>query len=391
MGVINEITQLRSNIQTVTPNMSASDQRVIMTNFNGAHSKVESINSATSEYRLDQQEAITTTIADAVSQAVSKALKTISPGLMKAPIDNQLLLHANKPATKSTASISTLTSATLTKMEVTTLVAEMLEERIGGLCESMANSAGHMAVSTGFINTLPTILTKIVQNHAEDQTMGADNVILSIEDCLQHICGTLDEVSTLANTIHNEFNGDLNEAILSKTETQVHTLETLNKLCDIVATIQDSSNEGHKPPQLEEVYERLNQMKRNLHQQPLSPSKCHRENHIESLEPTPRELPLYAKEGENGSLDLTQSSDDDDSATAEATTRMPNPTEFFLPGSTSTLQTGATVLGSALKADRPYKKEELDHFFITIIGPNPHTNPFNILVPINFSANPSDP
>ena len=51
---------------------------------------------------------------------------------------------ANKPATKSTTSIITLTGATLTKMEVTTLVAEMLEERIGGICESMANSAGHM-------------------------------------------------------------------------------------------------------------------------------------------------------------------------------------------------------------------------------------------------------
>ena len=60
-----------------------------------------------------------------------------------------------------------------------------------------------MTVSTGFINTLPTILTKIVQTHAEDQTMGAKNVMLSIEDSLQYIYGTLGKVLTLANTIHD--------------------------------------------------------------------------------------------------------------------------------------------------------------------------------------------
>ena len=132
---------------------------------------------------------------------------------MKAPIDSQLLLQANKLATKSTASISTLTSASLTKMDITTLVVEMLEKRIEGLCVSKANSVSHMVVSTGFINILSTILTKIVKTHAEDQTMGADNVILSIEDCLQHICGTLNDVSTLANIIRNKFNGDINGAI----------------------------------------------------------------------------------------------------------------------------------------------------------------------------------
>ena len=155
-------------------------------------------------------------------------------------------------------------SAFLTKMEVITLVAEMLKKRIESLCESMANSAGHMAVSTGFINTLPTILTKTVKTHAEDQTIGADNVVLSIEDCLQHICRTLDEVSTLANTIRNEFNGDLNWAIQSETETQVHTLKTLNNLWNVVATIQDSRNEGQESPQLNAVYERLSQIEQKL-------------------------------------------------------------------------------------------------------------------------------
>ena len=134
-------------------------------------------------------------------------------------------------------------------------------------------------------------------------------------------------------------------------------------------------------------------MKKNLHQQPLCHPNCQRENHIGSLEPVARELPLFAKEGENGLLDLTQSSDDEDSATVEAATCMPNPTEFFLPESstTSVLQTSAAVLGSVLKADQPYKKKELDQFFTTIIGPNPQTNPFNIFVPIKFSANSTDP
>jgi len=49
-SVMDDITQLRSNIQTITPNMSASDQQVIMTNFNDAHSELESINSAASEF-----------------------------------------------------------------------------------------------------------------------------------------------------------------------------------------------------------------------------------------------------------------------------------------------------------------------------------------------------
>ena len=54
--------------------MSATDQRVVMTNFNDAHSELESINSAASEHRLDQQAVTTTTIANTVSQTVSEAL-----------------------------------------------------------------------------------------------------------------------------------------------------------------------------------------------------------------------------------------------------------------------------------------------------------------------------
>ena len=91
--------------------------------------------------------------------------------------------------------------------------------------------------------------------------MGANNVVLSIEDSLQYICGMLDEVSTLTNTIRDEFNGDLNGAIQSETETQAQTLETLTKLCDAVATIQNGRNEGQESPQLDEIYERLSQMK----------------------------------------------------------------------------------------------------------------------------------
>ena len=243
--------------------MSASDQQVIMTNFNDAHSELESINSAASKHRLDQQAVITTTIANTVNQEVSEVLTTLSTGLMKAPIDSQLLLQANKPGAKSTASVSTLTSASLTKIEVTTLVAEILKKRIESMCESMTNSADHMAVSTGFIDTLPTILTKIFKTHAEDQTMGANNVIHSIEDSLQYICGMLDEVSTLANTIRNEFNRGLNGAIQSETETHAQTLKTLPKLCNAVDTIQNGRNEGRESPQLDEICESLFQIKQN--------------------------------------------------------------------------------------------------------------------------------
>ena len=76
--------------------MSASDQQAVMTNFNDAHSELESVNSATSEHHLTQQAVITATIANAVSQAVSEALSNLSPGLMKAPIDGQLLLQKAK-------------------------------------------------------------------------------------------------------------------------------------------------------------------------------------------------------------------------------------------------------------------------------------------------------
>ena len=110
-----------------------------------------------------------------------------------------------------------------------------------------------------------------------------------------------------------------------------------------------------------------------------NPPTCQRESHIQSLEPVPKEIPLFAKEGKDGLFDLTQSSDDDDSATEEAANRMPQLTEFFLPEpyTTSVLQTGAADLGSALKADRSYKKEELDPFFTTVICSNPPTDPFD--------------
>ena len=94
--------------------------------------------------------------------------------------------------------------------------------------------------------------------------MGADNTILSIEDSLQYICGTLNEVLSLAHTIHDEFNGDLNGAIQSETEDQVQTIGTLTKLCNAVAVIQNGRDEGQKSPQLDEIYERLSQMKHKL-------------------------------------------------------------------------------------------------------------------------------
>ena len=80
---IGDIARLRSNIQTVTPNMSATDQRALMSNFNDAHSELESINSAASELRLDQQAVITTIIiiANVGSQAVSEALLNLTQAL----------------------------------------------------------------------------------------------------------------------------------------------------------------------------------------------------------------------------------------------------------------------------------------------------------------------
>ena len=194
--------------------------------------------------------------------------------------------------------------------------------------------------------------------------MGANNLILSIKDSLQYICGTLEIFSTLANTIHNEFNGDLNGAIQSEIETQVQTLKTLTKLCDAVATIQNSRNEGQNSPQLDKIYERLSQIRQKLD---LKQAPCHLESqlesHIQSLKAIPRELPPFAKEEANGMMDLTQSSKDEDSNIVIATNRMPMCTEFFLPEfhTTSVLQKGVPTLGSAMKADRSYEKEELDH------------------------------
>ena len=65
-GVIRDTVPLRSNIQTVTPSMSVTDQRVVMTNFNDAHSELEFINSAALERCLDQQAVITATVANMV-------------------------------------------------------------------------------------------------------------------------------------------------------------------------------------------------------------------------------------------------------------------------------------------------------------------------------------
>ena len=109
--------------------------------------------------------------------------------------------------------------------------------------------------------------------------MGADNVILSIEDSLQYICSTLDKVLTLTSTIHDEFNGDLNGAIQSGTETQSPTLRTLTKLCNAVATIQNGRKEAQESPQLDEIYERLFQINQKLD---FQQAPCHLESQRES-------------------------------------------------------------------------------------------------------------
>ena len=195
--------------------MTVRDQLKVMTIFNDAHSELEFINSVTSGIRHDHQSVVATTISNAVSWAVSNALSNLSLGLFKVPIGDQLLLTANKPTsdtsptdserisqseTKSTSTVITLTSASLTKMEVITLIAKMLKKQIGRLCGSLANSAGHMATSTVFINTLPNMLSKIVASQLHGQTMGTKNTIISIEDSLQYICETLDDVMSLSHT-----------------------------------------------------------------------------------------------------------------------------------------------------------------------------------------------
>ena len=91
-----------------------------------------------------------------------------------------------------------------------------------------------MATSPGFTNNLPNILSKIVKTHIRGQTMGTENVMLSIEESIRYICGMLDEVSLLAHTIREEFNGDLNGAVQSEMEILVETLATLTKLSDAV-------------------------------------------------------------------------------------------------------------------------------------------------------------
>ena len=53
-NIIGDTARLRSNIQIVTPNMSATDQRAVMTNFNDAHSELESINSDALEFCIEK-------------------------------------------------------------------------------------------------------------------------------------------------------------------------------------------------------------------------------------------------------------------------------------------------------------------------------------------------
>ena len=58
-------------------------------------------------------------------------------------------------------------------------------------------------------------------------------------------------------------------------------------------------------------------------------------------------------------MDLTQSSEDEDSEIIIAKNRMPKHINFFLPdfNTTSFLQKGADTLCSAMKADRPQEEE----------------------------------
>ena len=92
-------------------------------------------------------------------------------------------------------------------------------------------------------------------------------------------------------------------------------------------------------------------------------------------------------------MDLTQSSEDEDSETVPETNRMPTHTEFFLPkfSTTSVLQKGTVILGSAMKADCPYEKEELDQYFTTVSTLNSLMDPFNMVVQIPSPANIMSP
>ena len=92
-------------------------------------------------------------------------------------------------------------------------------------------------------------------------------------------------------------------------------------------------------------------------------------------------------------MDLTQSSEDEDAETVPETNRMPTHTEFFLPkfSTTSVLQKGTVILGSAMKADCPYKKEELDQYYTTISTLNSRMNPFKVVVLIKSLSNTTSP
>ena len=170
---------------------------------------------------------------------------------------------------------------------------------------------------------------------------------------------TLDDVMSLSHTFCDEFNGDLNGAIQSKNGTQVETLTTLTKMCNAVAVIQKGREESQEFPQLDEIYERLSQMKQklDLQQAPHQLERQH-ENYLQNLGPTPTALHPFTREEEDGMMDLTQSSGDKDSETIVAANRMPAPIDFFLPDfdTICKLQKKAATLGSAMEADRPYEK-----------------------------------
>ena len=92
-------------------------------------------------------------------------------------------------------------------------------------------------------------------------------------------------------------------------------------------------------------------------------------------------------------MGLTHSSEDKDCDTVIATNRMPMHIKFSLPEfyTTSVLQKGAATLGSAMKADWPYGKEELDHYYTTVSTPNTWMNAFTIIVQVPPPANTTSP
>ena len=92
-------------------------------------------------------------------------------------------------------------------------------------------------------------------------------------------------------------------------------------------------------------------------------------------------------------IDITQSSEDTDSDTVIATNRMSTHINFFLPEfhTTSVLQKGSATLGSAMEADRPYEKEELDHYYTTVTTTNTWMDPFTIIVQVPPPDNTTSP